>query len=278
MSRDANGTYVLPVGNPVISGTVIESNWANATMDDIATSLSNSLDRDGRGGMRAPFKLTDGIVTAPSFSFVNEPNTGIYRADDGDFRISVLGVDAFRITDGSFLSITENSLIEFAGGGTYSFDGTGLTLVNGEFYIGDVINNVRILNSGAGGATAREISYDNTGTPLPAGNVQDAINQLVVGSSFVFGSVRLSGGGALTAGVLNIITDSNTYTLPLAADTFLGTVIRISLPRTFSEATPFLEAVGGDLITWERGTDTLIEFVAPTVVLLTSNGVDTWEL
>lgn len=48
MSRDSNGTYTLPAGNPVTSGAVITSSWANNTLSDIGTEITNSLDKSGR--------------------------------------------------------------------------------------------------------------------------------------------------------------------------------------------------------------------------------------
>lgn len=47
MPRDVNGTYTLPGGNPVVPNTTITSNWANITLSDIATALTNSLAIDG---------------------------------------------------------------------------------------------------------------------------------------------------------------------------------------------------------------------------------------
>ncbi len=47
MSRDSNGTYNLPSGNPVLPGTVIESDWANTTMSDIAGALTGSIAANG---------------------------------------------------------------------------------------------------------------------------------------------------------------------------------------------------------------------------------------
>lgn len=44
MPRDVNGVYTLPAGNPVVDGTVIDPNWANTTLDDIAAELTKSLD------------------------------------------------------------------------------------------------------------------------------------------------------------------------------------------------------------------------------------------
>ena len=65
MPRDANGNYTLPAGNPVVSGSIITSAWANTTMSDVANALTDSLDRYGRGGMLAPFTFSDGTEGAP---------------------------------------------------------------------------------------------------------------------------------------------------------------------------------------------------------------------
>ena len=48
MSRNGNGTYNLPAGNPVSSGTVITSTWANTTLSDIAVALTGSVAADGQ--------------------------------------------------------------------------------------------------------------------------------------------------------------------------------------------------------------------------------------
>lgn len=48
MARNGSGTYDLPAGNPVITGTVISSTDHNNTMSDIATALTNSIAKDGQ--------------------------------------------------------------------------------------------------------------------------------------------------------------------------------------------------------------------------------------
>ena len=96
MPRDSNGNYFLATGNPVAAGTIIQSIWANATMDDIATALSDSLDRYGRGGMLAPFYFTDGVQLAPGASFTNEKTSGLYRETLGDVRMVVLTENSMR--------------------------------------------------------------------------------------------------------------------------------------------------------------------------------------
>jgi len=71
MPRNVSGTYSLPLP-PVVANTVIQSAWANTTTDDIAQGITDSLDRNGRGGMIAPFRLVDGSVLQPAFAFSSE--------------------------------------------------------------------------------------------------------------------------------------------------------------------------------------------------------------
>ncbi len=81
MPRDSSGKYSLVSGNPVQSGEVISSSWANNTMDDISVALTDSLVLSGRGGMLAPFRFADGTNLLPAAAWVNETSTGLYRFD-----------------------------------------------------------------------------------------------------------------------------------------------------------------------------------------------------
>lgn len=48
MARNGSGTYSLPSGNPVVTGTTISSTTHNNTMSDIATALTQSIAKDGQ--------------------------------------------------------------------------------------------------------------------------------------------------------------------------------------------------------------------------------------
>lgn len=97
MSRNSSGTYTLPTGNPVVSGTVIEANWANSTLDDISAALTDSLSRSGKGGMSASLRIIDGSVSVPGLAFANETGSGAYRAAAGDWYLTVLGANIARL-------------------------------------------------------------------------------------------------------------------------------------------------------------------------------------
>jgi len=63
MPRNSNGVYELPDGNPVISGTIIDSVWANNTMEDLADALTGSLPRNGSASMTGPLLLSSSTPT-----------------------------------------------------------------------------------------------------------------------------------------------------------------------------------------------------------------------
>lgn len=99
MSRDGSGNYTLPLPD-VITGTTIESSWANTTLSDIEVEMTDSLSRSGSGGMLAALKLIDGTSAAPGLSFNNEAS-GLFRSGANDLRMAVNGTDQMRWIDGS---------------------------------------------------------------------------------------------------------------------------------------------------------------------------------
>lgn len=97
MPRNPSGEYLLPAGNPVTTGTPISSAVNNSTMSDIATALTDSLSRSGKGGMLVPFQLADGTVVAPALTFTTEPTTGVYRPGVSQYAVVVQGALAFQM-------------------------------------------------------------------------------------------------------------------------------------------------------------------------------------
>jgi hypothetical protein len=92
MSRNGSGTYTLPAGNPVVTGTSIASTWANTTMSDIAAGLTQSVAADGQTPMTGSLNMTNNTITnvadatasgdAVSLNFVQ---TGTYTVNCGTF-------------------------------------------------------------------------------------------------------------------------------------------------------------------------------------------------
>lgn len=64
MPRNSQGLYTPPLP-PVLPGELIESAWANTTIDDIASAMTGSLPRDGSAPMVGPLILRNAPPTQP---------------------------------------------------------------------------------------------------------------------------------------------------------------------------------------------------------------------
>ena len=90
MPRNGSGTYTLPSGNPVVANTTIEANWANTTLDDVGNEITESLSRNGEGGMLAPLRTYAGTASVPGVAWADETTSGFYWAGaDEWYAISV---------------------------------------------------------------------------------------------------------------------------------------------------------------------------------------------
>ena len=141
MARDSSGTYTLPAGNPVASGSTISSTTHNNTNDDIGDEITDSLSRSGKGGMQAPLLGDDGTVLLPGYSFVSDPNTGIYRPTDDELNIAVGGVIAANFDDSDINLYISGAL-------AFTLLSTGLTLNAND--TPDLTDNTNALNIGVG--------------------------------------------------------------------------------------------------------------------------------
>jgi hypothetical protein len=80
MSRNGSGTYNLPAGNPVVTGTTISSTWANTTLNDIANALTGSVAADGQTAMTGNLQMgTNNIANAGTITGTTiTATTGIF--------------------------------------------------------------------------------------------------------------------------------------------------------------------------------------------------------
>ena len=63
MSRNGSGTYTLPAGNPVVTGTTISSTWANNTLGDIQSALTGSVASDGQTPITGNLQMGSNRIT-----------------------------------------------------------------------------------------------------------------------------------------------------------------------------------------------------------------------
>jgi hypothetical protein len=114
MPRNSSGTMTLPApGVPFQSGTAISSAQMNTTLADVATEISDSASRSGKGGFSAPVRVPDGTAAAPAYAFGGEINSGFYRAGPTDVRLAVGGVDALKLVAGGLAELNLPSTAGF---------------------------------------------------------------------------------------------------------------------------------------------------------------------
>lgn len=66
-----------------VGGTTIVAADVNSDLSDIASEMTDSLSRSGKGGMTAPLRVANGSAAAPSYAFTNDTGVGIYRKSSG---------------------------------------------------------------------------------------------------------------------------------------------------------------------------------------------------
>lgn len=102
MARNSGGTYSLPTGNPVATGTAISSTVHNNTMNDIKTELTDSLSRSNKGAMLAQLQLFDGTESVPGLAWGTDSDTGFYKIGAGNIGFSINGVKLLEMSLNNF--------------------------------------------------------------------------------------------------------------------------------------------------------------------------------
>lgn len=192
-SRNSSGTYSLPSGNPVISGQSISSSWANTTLSDISTELTNSLDRSGRGAMSAPLQLSTGSCAAPSLTFSSDTDVGLYRAGANDTKMCIASTAVQRWT------------------------ATGV-----EFPLAATITGALAVNGAVTAATGLTVNQATTNTTALTVNANGNAAAIVGNSTATSGSIGVWGVATTNSGVYGTAT-SGTGVNGVASTSGVGT-------------------------------------------------------
>ena len=128
MSRNGSGTYSLPAGNPVVTGTTITSTWANSTLTDIASALTQSVSADGQTPMTGslnmasnkiialgtPTASTDAVTKAYADALIAGGGAGVFTS------VTDSGLTSGRVTYATTGGLLTDS-------STFTYDGTTVT-------------------------------------------------------------------------------------------------------------------------------------------------------
>ena len=230
MARNGAGTYVLPAGNPVVTGTTISSTWANNTLNDLGTAITQSIAYDGQ---------TTPVANLPMGNYAH---TGV-----ADAVARTMYASASQVQDSAFTFLTSpsgtNTVTATASLGMSSY-------VTGQrfFFVASGTNTgATTLNINSIGA--KNITKNGT-TALSAGDIQSgAVVQVVYdGTEFQLLNPYLNvntlvtswGGGT---------TGLKTYTTPTKAVT-----ISFASPAVFTVASGDLPANTTQIELFTTGT------------------------
>lgn len=223
MSRNGTGTYNLPVGNPVVSGTPIASAWANTTLSDIASALTGSVAADGQTPMTGALDMTVHKIlnVAPATAagnaveyaqFVAATSTAV-DITGGTINGTTIGVTTPAV--GRFTTLEATGNVTFVGG---TINGTSIgatTASTGAFTNFTASGTASFTSTGAVkvpvGTTAQQptpvtgmIRYNSSNAQFE-GYYASTWNQLGGGAT---------GGGGNQVFVLNDQTVTVSYTIP----------------------------------------------------------------
>lgn len=204
MPRNGSGTYSLPAGNPVVTGTVISSTTQNNTLSDIATALTNSISNDGQTTPTADLPMGTFKHTGVGNATARTQYYTAAQAQDG----SIIYVGTVGGTADVITLTPSPAITAYVAGQTFRFVASGANTTN-------VTVNVSSL-----GAVALT---KNGSTALVAGDITSGaiVDITHDGTRFQLKNVSTSGSGS-------VVTTTGTQTLTnktLTAPTTTNAVI-----------------------------------------------------
>jgi hypothetical protein len=135
MSRNGSGTYTLPAGNPVVTGTTISTTWANNTLNDIAATLTDSVAADGQTPMTGDLDLNGNQIknlangTLPDDAASVAQVTSAVAITGGTINGTTIGATTASTGRFTTLESTGNTTV----GGTLAVTGISTFTGNGSF-------------------------------------------------------------------------------------------------------------------------------------------------
>ena len=263
MARNGSGTYTLPAGNPVVTGTTISSTWANNTLNDIGNAMTASLAYDGQTVPVANLPMGGYLHTNVANATARTNYAAAGQVQDGTFAYltSVSGTD-------TITALAALSMSALAAGQEFRFIAVGANTTTGVTLN---INSIGAKNITKNGATALAIGdiknaqvvsvvYDGTQFQLQTNIVTTAVSSFTAGTTGFTPSTATTGAVTL-AGTLNVANGGTGSTSLAANNVILGndtSAVQVVAPSTS----------GNSLIsngtTWVSGKQTITSSTAVT--------------
>jgi hypothetical protein len=157
MARNGSGTYTLPAGNPVTTGTTISSTWANNTLNDLGNAMTASLAYDGQTTPVANLPMGGYLHTGVANATARTNYASAGQVQDGTltYLTSISGTD-------TITAIAPVSMSALVAGQTFRFIAAG---ANTTTSVTLNINSIGAKNITKNGTTALSIG------DIPSGSV-----------------------------------------------------------------------------------------------------------
>ena len=186
MPRNGSGTYSLPAGNPVVTGTIISSTTHNNTMSDIASEMTNSVDKDGQ-------TVLTGIIDHNGNNIIldTDGDTLLDLGTDDQVGITIAGAadflflaNIFRALSGSVLET--NTINETTAASGVTID--GVLLKDNTVLAGTLLLGAGSVTDSSGAITFGNENLSTTGTAATGaltvtGDLTATSGNLVIGTS-----------------------------------------------------------------------------------------------
>ena len=232
MPWNGAGSYSPPAASfPEVNGTVIDADRFNATINDIATGITNCLTLDGQNSPTADipmgnFTLTGlanatvageplvygqslvaaaGTAGAPGVSFSGDSNTGIFSsaADVINFAVGGTSIAGFT-ADGLGVGTTATA--------NYRIDVSGtIRSIGGETTSGYGLRVLNATQNGGGALTANAGVNGGVALTADAGNVTIGSRFVFLNDGRIYGSDLHNNAGSVSGAATQFIA-SGTYT------------------------------------------------------------------
>jgi len=258
MSRNGSGTYTLPAGNPVVSGTVIATTWANNTMNDLASAMTDSVAADGQTPMTGPLNMNSNKVTNLATGTISGDGINFTQFNTPTFGGAVVCSSTLTVTGATVLS----SDTTMSGTGQLKIpNGTtgqrSATPVSGMIRFNSTLNSYEGYTSYTG-ATISTITFVTTTATLTTATAHGLNTGNTV---FITGTTPAAYSGTFVITVTG--TTTFTYTMlstPSGNATVMGSYVYGSWAQIGGGAT----GAGGDQIFVENGVTVTANYTLST--------------
>jgi len=218
MARNGSGTYSLPAGNPVVTGTTISSTWANNTLNDLGNAMTASLAYDGQTVPISNLPMGGYLHTGVANATARTNYASAAQVQDGTltYLTSVSGTDTITAT-------APISMSAYVTGQTFRFIAAGANATTGVTLN---INSIGAKNITKNGTTALAIG--------------DIVSGSIVEVTYDGTEFQISSLASSILGTNNTWTGTNSFTNALSYTTTLtgGTgIIAIGTNQIYKDAT-----------------------------------------